>query len=107
MAVLGLQPDQAATSRGSHSFGAAYNVEFTENAFDVRLNSSLADEQLGADLFVALACSYALKHFDLTCALGLAADAFRQFRCQGGRYAGLAGVYFANAFHQRVAGSIF
>ena len=73
----------------------------------MRFHRALADEQLGADLLVALSCCDPLQDFDLARTERFAAHAFREFCGQSRWYASLAGVHFTNAFHQRFASGVF
>src|ERR1700757_5379929 len=107
MAALRLELNQSAAGCGRHSFGAAHNIEFAKNTFDVRFNGALADEQLGADLFVTLARCDALQHFDFASAQSFSTHAICQLGRKSWWNAGLTGIYFADAFHQRFASGVF
>ena len=63
--------------------------------------------QFAADFLVAFARRHSLQYFDLSSAQRFTADAVSQFRSQGGWYAGLTSVDFANAFHQSFTRSVF
>src|SRR5438105_975602 len=52
--------NQTPATRRCYCLGPADYIELTEDTFDVCLNRSFADEQLGADLFVTLAYCHAL-----------------------------------------------
>src|SRR5262249_31529789 len=60
----------------------------------------------GADLFVALPGSDALQHFDFASTQCFATHTLRQLGRESWWNAGLTGVYFADAFHQRFASGI-
>src|SRR6266478_3044743 len=101
-----LQLNQSAACCGCDSFRAANYIQFTENTFDVCFHRAFADEQLGTDLFVTLACGNSLQHFDLARAQGFAADALGQLGGEHGRYAGFPTMHFPNALHQCFARAV-
>ena len=53
-----LQLNQAATCRGGDRFGPANDIEFGEDAFDMRLHGALTNKEGRADFFVAFSLSH-------------------------------------------------
>jgi hypothetical protein len=70
-----LQLNQAASYCSGNRFSATDHIQLAENTFDVGLYRAFADEQLGADFFVALTRAHALENFNLAGAQSVAADA--------------------------------